>query len=80
MTLVTEAITPTDKHALVVTLLDPLGRKGGYTGRTVQIPSWADGEALTVVGPPDPYKALVILHGPGAVFSHVSGKVEFRRI
>lgn len=70
--------TPQDWHALVATLLDPLGRKSGFHGRRIQIPGWADNTPLTVVGPPEGYPALVIRHSQNTQFESVSGNVEFR--
>lgn len=71
---------PKDMHALEVTLLDPLGRKAGHFGRTVQIPEWAESIPLKVVGPPANYPTLVILHSPSAQFESVSGNTELRLV
>lgn len=71
-----EVYTPKDMHALVVTLLDPLGRKSGFFGRTVRIPEWAAATPLTVVGPPAGHPPLVILHPANAQFESVTGNAE----
>ncbi len=71
---------PKDMHSLVVTLLDPLGRKAGFFGRTIQIPEWAETTPLKIVGPPANFPALVIMHSAAAQFESVTGNTELRLV